>query len=141
MGHKGNQLHSKHMSAIQNFHIISNDLAQFTASAPWKSRKEAAGSAAGQERSGLVELQGCQQTCIIASARLCMVTYSEGSSRVPKFITLRKNDYSNIVWYNLMVESAWLHISSTPIRFWPWTKWELQMGTKKSQMFLNNKVS
>lgn len=57
------------MSAVQNFHIISNDLAQFTASAPGKSRKEAAGSAAGQEQSGLVELQGCQQTCIIASAQ------------------------------------------------------------------------
>lgn len=52
------------MSAAQSFHIFNN-LAQFTASAP---RKEAAGSAAGQERSELVELQVCQQTCVIASA-------------------------------------------------------------------------
>jgi len=37
------------MSAAQSFHIISNDLAQFTAFAPRNPRKEAAGTAAGQE--------------------------------------------------------------------------------------------
>lgn len=43
-------------------------LAAFTASASRQPREEAAGSAAGQERSELVELQVCQQTCIIAPA-------------------------------------------------------------------------